>query len=438
MVLSVLISSLHISIYAAESEKFSVGAAKVDITPSAQDLPKPYGSVFQHIYARVIAVDNGKSRAILASVDVSTLSEDFPARFTQRIAREAGIAPEHVLLAQTHAHDSIMVGEAGPGMPMAHTPAFDAKVEAALAEGVQQAIKNLQPARIGFGRGRSYINTNRMQWDPEQMRYVVGADRSGLLPTDKTVNVVSFETTAGKPIALLANYSLMPIAHLRDGREGSNQRLGGDVPDATSLYLEKAMGNDAVAIMTMAGENQHPIYQIDKQAHDAVERSEELTLAYGVMLGEEILAVSRDIKTRMTEGPIYTASNSATCPGKTTTPKTAPGPCTDTANGTIPQCAYKEQDTPPVTFKMGLLMLGNIAIDGMWEIVDATIIQRIEAASPYANTFVISRFMGPAGYLVHDEGYETVTFDSINTHLKAGCGEQAAIKGFLDMLPATQ
>jgi hypothetical protein len=430
-----LLAALWKPVQAAEGGKFRVGAARIDVTPSLQELPRPYGGVFQHVYVRVIVIDNGTSRAVLASVDAATLSEDFPDQLTGVIAKAAGVAPGQVLLAQTHAHDALRIGNLPDNTPLSISPAFNARVEAALAEGVRQSIAALRPARIGFGRGQSFINANRMQWDPSQLRYVVGADRTGLLPTDKSVYVIAFETLAGEPIALYANYALMPIAHLRDRRGEKSQQLGGDVPDATSLYLEQALGQNAVAIMTMGGEDQQPLYQIGEKEPDAYRRSETLTLAYGVMLGEEVLASYHGIQNKLEQGPIYTAATSATCPGKITNPKGIRGPCTDTPNLSLPRCQYHEEDTSPVTFRMNLLLLGNVAIDGFWEIIDATLIQRLQAASPYANTFVVSQFMGPAGYLIHDEGYERVTFDSINTRLKQGCAERAAIKGLQDMLP---
>jgi hypothetical protein len=48
---------------AAENGKFRVGAARIDVTPPPEEMPKPYVGVFERIYARTIVVDNGKTRA---------------------------------------------------------------------------------------------------------------------------------------------------------------------------------------------------------------------------------------------------------------------------------------------------------------------------------------------------------------------------------------
>lgn len=421
-------------VIAAESGKFRIGATRIDVTPPQEELPKPYLGVFERISARVIVVDNGKTRAVLAAVDTATISGEFPELLTQRIAKEAGIPPEQVLLATTHAHDSIRVSNSPGTTNIPFSPAFNAKVEAALAEGVHQSIKNLQPGRIGFGRGKSYINTNRTQWDPDQGRYITGADRSGLLPSDKNVYVIRFEAMSGELIALFANYGIMPIVHGIGDYAGGTPKLGGDVPGATSRYVEKALDEKVVAIMTMGGGDQHPVYRISRRGPGSDEASEVLTRTYGLMLGEEILATSRDMRNKVEEGPISGAKTSATCPGKLTTPINSGGRCSNTPGSKLPPCVFKDEDAPPATFNMGLLLLGNIAIGGISEDVGTTIIQRIQAVSPFSNTFVVSQFFGPARYLVSDDTYGLFTFDSTDSHVKKGCAEPSILKGFQQMM----
>jgi neutral ceramidase len=432
----VTLFSMAANARSADSGKFRVGAARIDVTPPLQELPKPYLDVWEHIYARTIVVDNGKTRAVLATVDTATISGEFPEQLTQKIAKEAGIPAEQVYLATTHAHDSIRVSNSPGTTNIPFSPAFNAAVEAALLQGVRQSIKDLQPARIGFGRGKAYINTNRTQWDPAQGRYITGADRSGLLPSDKTVYVIKFETLTGEPIAFFANYGIMPIVHGLGNYAGGTPKLGGDVPGATSRYIEKALNEKPVAIMTMGGGDQHPIYRIAGHGPAEEAASEVLTRTYGLMLGEEIMATVKDTKIAMEEGPIYGARKSATCPGKLTTPINSASRCSNQPGSKLPPCGvYKDEDAPPATFNIGLLLLGNIAIGGISEDVGTTIIQRVQAISPYANTFVVSQFFGPARYLVSDDTYGLFTFDSTDSHVKKGCAEQSILQGFRELLP---
>ena len=420
--------------FAAESGKFRVGATRIDVTPPPEEMPKPYLAIFDRIYARVIVVDNSKTRAVLATVDSATITDGYQVSLTERIAKEAGIPPEQVHLATTHAHDSIRVSKSTT-TPRPWSMAFNAKVEAALVEGVQQSIKNMQPARIGFGRGKSYINANRMKWDPDEGRYVTSADRSGLLPSDKNVYVILFETLSGEPIAFFANYGIMPIAHEVPSYPGSTPKIGGDILGATTLYVEKALKEKAVAIMTMGGGDQHPLYRVTGKGPGSDAESEVLTRSYGLMLGEEILATVRDMRNKMEEGPIYGAKTSATCPGKLTKPINSPSNCSNTAGSKLPPCVYKDEDGPAITINMTLLLLGNVAMGGIWEDSSTSLIQRIQAISPYANTFVDCQFFGPARYLVSDDMYGLYTFESTDSRVKKGCAEQSILKGFQQMFP---
>jgi hypothetical protein len=91
--------------------------------------------------------------------------------------------------------------------------------------------------------------------------------------------------------------------------------------------------------------------------------------------------------------------------------------------------------TEPVTFHLGLLVLGNIAIGGVPEGVVTTIIQRVQAISPFANTLVVSQFFGPGRYLVSDDTYGMFTFNSTDSRVRKGCAEQSILKGFSELMP---
>ena len=56
---------------------FRVGAAKVDITPDANELPKSYLGVLDHVYSRAIVIDNGKTSAALITLDAGVVPTDF-------------------------------------------------------------------------------------------------------------------------------------------------------------------------------------------------------------------------------------------------------------------------------------------------------------------------------------------------------------------------
>jgi len=50
--------------FAADSGALQAGAAKVEITPSANAIPQPFTSIHDPLYARAIYLDNGHDRAV--------------------------------------------------------------------------------------------------------------------------------------------------------------------------------------------------------------------------------------------------------------------------------------------------------------------------------------------------------------------------------------
>jgi neutral ceramidase len=53
---------MSVSAY-AQNTVLRVGAAKVDVTPAENQLPKNYEGILDHIYSRAIVIDNGSATA---------------------------------------------------------------------------------------------------------------------------------------------------------------------------------------------------------------------------------------------------------------------------------------------------------------------------------------------------------------------------------------
>ena len=154
------------------------GAAKVDITPAENELPRNYEGILDHLYSRAIVIDNGAASAALISVDAGGVPDQIWQAVTKQVESELGIPAKNVLLTATHRHSA-------PG------PAGGASVPK-IVESVRLAKQRLAPARIGYGTGVSYINVNRNIIDPQTKRWWEGPNYEG--PSDKTVAVIKFET----------------------------------------------------------------------------------------------------------------------------------------------------------------------------------------------------------------------------------------------------
>ena len=175
----------------APANPFRVGAARLDITPSPapstpsdQNTPArggrrggrggrgglPSEGILDHIFARAIVIDNGTTRAALVSVDTGMVGDQVWRPVSQRIEKELGIPAKNLMINPTHTHS-----------------AFGAASAEQIFNVIKAAKEKLQPARIGYGTGVSYINVQRDIIDPQdpqvvgrrQLRRSVGQDRGG-------------------------------------------------------------------------------------------------------------------------------------------------------------------------------------------------------------------------------------------------------------------
>jgi hypothetical protein len=414
-----------------------VGAAKVDVTPAPNELPKNGYGVLDHLYARAIVLDNGAATAALITVDAGGIAEPMWQAVSQSIAKDLGIPATHVLLTATHTHSA--GGQRGPDYAQK------------IVEAVRLARQRLVPARVGYGTGESYINVNRQIIDPKTGRWWEGPNREG--PSDKTVAVVKFETVSGEPIAVYYNYAVHGVI------TGQLDQVSGDIPGATSRYIEESFDDKVVAVWSNgAGGDQNPIYY--QQTYDlrdirtkeyasrgidisnamppggqGLNRSDpgvarlmnqqrQMASSMGQFLGEEVLYVTRGIARLDSTVPIAAATTKVTCPGRERTNEGRAG-----FEGT-----YK--DAAAVDIRLGLLRLGDVMIGAVNAEVFNPIAQRLKRESPFKATMMTTLTNGSArsGYIPDDESYGKFTFEVLSSRLKPGCAETAIVNGILGLI----
>jgi len=434
---------------------FRVGAAKVDITPAQNELPKSYLGILDQVYSRAIVVDNGHTSAALVSLDTGGVSGDLCKAVGERIEKELGIPAVNVLFTATHSHSVpgvfpmfVRPGASPDKAAMSRVAAYENKV----FESVKMAKDKLQPARISYGTGVSYINVQRDIIDPVTHGWWEGANYAGV--SDKTVAVIKFEALNGDPIAIYYNYAMHAVI------TGNLDLVSGDAPGATSRYIEGHFNDKVVALWSEgAAGDQNPIYfqqtydlrkiRVDdyaKQGKDisnamppggqGMDRSnpevahlmneqKEMISSMGQMLGEEVLRVAREAKKGEADGRIFANATTITCPGRERTNEGRGG-----VAGT-----YK--DGPPAELKLGLLMIDDIAIGAVDAEVYNLIAQRLKAESPYKKTMMatLTNGMAMSGYIPDDASFGHETFEVLSSRLKPGCAETKIVDGIIEMMP---
>ena len=225
-----------------QNKVFRAGAAMSNITPPLGDvIVGGWGvPVATHIHdqlnARCLVLDDGDSRLVFAIVDnVGVKREVFDE--AKRLIHEAtGLPIDHMLMSATHTHSAVSAGGKGekrrgwkPAEPLDEYQRFVAR---RISDGVQVAINNLQPARIGWGVGKVPQHVFNRRWkmknpvvnpfgEMDQVMMNPGVGNPNLVepagPTDPDVSFLSVQSVDGKPIAVLGNYSLHYVGGVPGG-----------------------------------------------------------------------------------------------------------------------------------------------------------------------------------------------------------------------------
>jgi hypothetical protein len=320
---------------------------------------------------------------------------------------------------------------------------------------ISQAVARLQPVRMAYGTGVSYINVNRNLIDPQTHRWWEGPNYSGV--SDKTVAVIRFETLDHRPLAVYYNYAVHGVLN------GQLDEISGDIPGAASRYIEDALDDEAVAVWsTGASGDQNPIYfqqtydlrdirikdyaargidisnamppggqglnKRDPKVAKLMNQQRQMTLSMGQMLGEEVLHVMRaSLERPMMSAEIIGAQKLVSCPGRKRT---------DSGRAGYPGSYV---DAAPIPIRLSLLKLGDVAIAGVNGEVFSAIAQRLKRESPLKHTMMVTltNGMAPSGYIPNDAAFGYNTFEVVSSSLKPGCAETAITEGLLDLIGNT-
>lgn len=417
------------------------GAAKVDITPAETELPKNSFGILDRVHARAIVLTNGLSTAALVSVDVGGVAAPVVEAVAKRVGTEFGIPAGNLLITGTHTHSS----------PRVETN----KMIEYIYQAIKTAYGKMEPARLSYGTGVSYINVNRNIWDDERKGWWEGPNYEG--ESDKTVSVMIFRKLNGDPIGVYYNYAMHAVA------AGQLDMVSGDAPGAASNYIEDSFDDKVVALWaTGACGDQNPLFfqqtfdLRDIRIADYAARGEDISNAMppggtgldrnnprvaklmnqqkmivqsmGQMLGEEVLHVMRTTKRSETSIRIASAQKTVFFPGRRQLNRGRAG--------------YEGQyeDTDSVSVKLFYLQVDDIAICALGAEVFNHIANRLKKESPFARTMMVTLTNGFAntGYIPNDEAYGYQTFEVLSSRVKPGYAESGIVNGFLDLMQETK
>lgn len=212
---------------------FMAGASTSNITPMlGEPIVGNFGeplaeNIHDDLHARSLVLDDGEMRIAIVLVDNVGVDQAVLDEAKRLIYEKTGLPKEHVLIAAVHDHSATSAGGKGMkrrgwlfGKPLDEYQTFLIR---RISDGVQVAIKRLEPARIGWGAGSvpQHLFNRRYLMKEPVMNPFGGLDKAQMNPgignpnvlrpaggTDPEVSFISVQSVSGRPIALLANYSL--------------------------------------------------------------------------------------------------------------------------------------------------------------------------------------------------------------------------------------
>lgn len=225
----------------AADKVFKAGAATSNITPEiglpvvGGFTPAPSTHIHDELHARCLVLENGEKRLAVVVLDLLGGARQMFDEAARLVKEQTGIPRESVLMSCTHTHSaSSVLGDVRYSVKPGELNDYQRFVARRIADGVQRAITNLAPARIGWGTAQEPRHVFNRRWFMKEGS--IAPNPFGVIdlvkmnpprasadlvkpagPTDPEVCVISVQTADGKPMALLANYSLHYVGDVGSG-----------------------------------------------------------------------------------------------------------------------------------------------------------------------------------------------------------------------------
>ena len=209
---------------------FLAGAAVVDVSPRTLPvivnggfLEASADTIHDPLAAHGLVLDDGVTRLAIVVVDSCGLPRELVDVAKEQASKTTGIPTDRMLVSATHTHTA---PSSIPALGSRADPEYIKHLPGWIAEAIEKAAANLTPARVGWASVDDFEHTHCRRWiyrpdkmlaDPFGQRTVRANMHPGYQnpdtvgpagPVDPELSVLSVQTVDGRPIALLANYSM--------------------------------------------------------------------------------------------------------------------------------------------------------------------------------------------------------------------------------------
>ena len=211
-------------------KQFRAGAAEVNISPekfpviiSGGFLQGRGDQLTDPLFSRALVLDDGATRLAIVVVDTLMMPRELVDDAKKSIEQRTGIPSDRIVVAATHTHTAPSVmGALGTGVDRGYAD----RLPGWIVESVVAAVQNIAPARIGWTVAVDSQHTNCRRWiyrpdriatDPfgdQSIRAMMhpGYQNPDFIgpagPEDPGLSVLAVQSRDGRPLAVLANYSM--------------------------------------------------------------------------------------------------------------------------------------------------------------------------------------------------------------------------------------
>ncbi len=443
-VVSLLFCGAFLSASADEKPAvFRAGAATSNITPPLGGRivgsfePIYAEHIHDELHARCIVLDDGKCRLGIVLCDSAEIPAEVFDAAKAEIQKLTGIPASHLLMASTHTHSATAAGGRSLILRDKELNSYQEFLIHRISDGVRRAIHQLEPARIGWGQVDEPSELFNRRWfvtDPELLKNPFGGtdqvrmnppQRSTALvkpagPVDPQISFVSIQSTQGRPIALLANYSLHYVGGVPIGDVSADyfgyfakyigEKLGAadQDPPFVGILSNGTSGDVNNTNVREEGRRRPPYERIHQVAEKISSRVFEAHQA--VVFHDDV-----SLDARLTLLPLRVRKPTPEMLAYFAKLEDKSNPATDRTGVDkfyAKRIALLAEATEEIQAPIQVLRIGDLGIAGIPFETFAETGLRIKSESPFKSTFTIELANGSFGYLPTPEqhrlgGYET-------------------------------
>lgn len=399
-----------------------IGAGKQEIQiPQGYLAIEDFKEVHDPIHVRAIVMEQKEKIAVI-SMELTSLPEPEVKEIQKIVSDKTGIPEKNIWVCMTHSFSSphllpdfILKTEENIRLKKEYSTAL----QQAACEATQEAVRKIQPAKMGIQTGTCDIVANR---DVKlEDGWWIGTNGTGL--TDKTVSVIRFDDMEGNLIAVITHFAMQSSVLDQSELSAGGKPVSSDVAGNACTKVEAQYENKVVALFLIgAAGDQAPVEKAVNETFvngkrvrtDLHEEGFEICDRLAEKLKNSICSITDEIICDQQEVPLELCSIQVTVPAKK---------MEKDLHSLVPTHAFLyEPDGEKETTIEGL-RLGNVALLGFRPELNCATAISIMAMSDFKMTMICTMVNGASKYMADEVSYDRFCYEAMNSPFGRGAAE---------------